>query len=500
MKVHRILFLLTLLAASLSCLPGETVLPIPATSLDSGAPGNDPPAYRFTLETDGPVTIKAMFMTHWLANRSNVVSNPKATRFVIDGKPYPSTEDFYGYMDERLWPERALHTSQQIWVNETVQLSKGPHFIEFHNGLMERDNSSSSAMFSFTNWMTASLHTEAFIRKYSIDVNFLYLDSQLSIHPENEIVTIGTSLIYTFITKDALVKQFVGTDGTYVIEPTSNYKVSPGIGHYVYTLTANSNALISWSDLGSDQLWIDLPSGSSVDVTKLRRYVANTRGNYTFRHVTAGVTESQTIFIDPPTKSVTATLTVIPAAPVTSGPVITEFTPIAADYTATTGPAAGHTYKRSWKSDNGWAAYLGREGVSFHATGRSDTGEIRHFELQAKAPSGDWYTLGTTAPDENAPNTIGREVPGTFRVKLGEVQPSKPLVPADPSLAGTWSIRARVSDSAGNWSPWAFEQPLQVIMPIKDLTLPTRTLPPVQDAEWFSASPIKPATFHVLVP
>lgn len=487
-----------LIAASLSCLPGETVLPIPATSLDSGAPGNDPPAYRFTLETDGPVTINAMFMTHWLANRSNVVSNPKATRFVIDGKPYPSTEDFYGYMDERIWPERALHTSQQIWINETVQLSKGPHFIEFHNGLMERDNSSSSAMFSFTNWMTASF-------VYGTRPNSLQLTTSsdnitATIYPGHQIISFGESAQYTLTSSGGYKTEFTGTDGIHTIDPSTIQVVSPSVGNYNYTLIVRGSTTVTWRELGADELSIESPEKVVENVTRAKKYVARSSGNYTFRHVTAGVTESQTIFIDPPTKSVTATLTVIPAAPVTSGPVITEFTPIAADYTATTGPAAGHTYKRSWKSDNGWAAYLGREGVSFHATGRSDTGEIRHFELQAKAPSGDWYTLGTTAPDENAPNTIGREVPRTFRVKLGEVQPSKPLVPADPSLAGTWSIRARVSDSAGNWSPWAFEQPLQVIMPIKDLTLPTRTLPPVQDAEWFSASPIKPATFHVLVP
>lgn len=497
MSTLRLVLFLFFLLGNLFFLHGETTLPVPATSLDTGFPGNDPPGYRFTLDDDGLVTIKAMFMTHWLTNRSHVVSNPKATRFIIDGKAYPSNEDFYGYMDGRVWPERTVQSSQQIWIEETVQLSKGSHLIEFHNGLMERDSASSSFLYSYTNWMTASLNGS--FRLNSLDIKLFPTEVTAAVSPKTQTITTGQQARFELSAKGNMLK-FTGTDGLSIADPGDSQTVSPALGNYIYSLSVTGTTTVLWNGLGSSTLWIETPTGDKIDASRMASYVATVSGYYTFRLTVGATTESSTLYIDLPTAVATATLAVIPASPSPTGPVITGFTPITANYTVTSGPATGHTYGRSWQSDGVWTAYLGRDGVAFKVTGHSNDSSVERFEIQAKAPSGDWYTLATTAPASTTPKGPGVDVTGELHTRLGEVRADKPLLPADVSLAGTWSIRARVSDAAGNWSPWAFEQPLRVIMPIQDLSLPTRTLPPVQDSEWFVASPTQVATFHVVVP
>jgi hypothetical protein len=182
------------------------------------------------------------------------------------------------------------------------------------------------------------------------------------------------------------------------------------------------------------------------------------------------------------------------------GPRVVAFSPAAASFLVPSGPAEGHSYPRSWNSSGTWYAYLGREGVTFEVVGQARESGISAFEIQAKPPGGEWLLLASGAPTADVPNGPRASVPQKFSVKLGDSNPIKPLVPLDPLLAGSWQIRARVQSTAGVWSPWTFEQPLNVVMPIQIVTKKGRTLPPVADADWYEASSLQAYTFKVLVP
>lgn len=182
------------------------------------------------------------------------------------------------------------------------------------------------------------------------------------------------------------------------------------------------------------------------------------------------------------------------------GPRVVEFSPKTSSFTVPSGPAAGRTYSRSWSSSGAWYAYLGRDGVTLDVVGQARESGIAAFEIQAKPPGHEWMLLASGSPAREVANGPRASVPQTFSVKLGETNATKPLIPADPSLAGTWQIRARVQSTAGSWSAWSFEQPLNVVMPIELITKTGRTLPPVADVAWYKASPLKSYSFKVLVP
>jgi hypothetical protein len=138
--------------------------------------------------------------------------------------------------------------------------------------------------------------------------------------------------------------------------------------------------------------------------------------------------------------------------------------------------------------------------VTFKVTGSSRESAIREFELQGRAPDGKWATLAKTAPAEDSQNGPRIQVPVTFSLRLGESNPQKPLMPADLRQAGTWEFRARVLSTAGTWSDWSDIQPVLAVVPLQTVTLQGRTLPPVQDADWFTASATQSYPLQVWVP
>lgn len=502
-----ILALVTVFSTSL--LKGETTIAVPASSLSNGQPGFNGTPFFFTTDSDGAVTVKALFLTHWLTPvTASVVANPKAVRFVLDGKSYPNPgapEDFYGYMDRNLWPERAERRDQVILIEENIDIPKGPHIIQFFSGLMERDDSRSLVVYSTSEWASATIVTASGGNRRDMPNMMLVLPitpivPSVSIVPATQTVLEGASAIFALSSLDTTKTQFTGTDGTVARNPTSTISVAPGAGTYTYSFLASGKALIRWRASGADKIWIDPPSGPSIDVSADLNFTATQSGDYVLRAVAGTETNSIPFHLDLPSAVATATLTVTKGPATGGGPVVTAFSPIEAHYTVTSGPAAGHSYARSWQGEGGWAAYLGRDGVSFRVAGSSSSGPVTNFEVQAKAPTGEWFTLTSGGPAADAPNGPGVGVSQTLSARLGDVRADKPLLPADPNLVGTWTIRARLSDATGAWSPWAFEQPLHVVYPVKDVTLTGRTLPPVEDAAWFTVSPEKQYLTQVLVP
>lgn len=484
-------------------LHAQSTINVPSAAWGTGQPGEEGSAFSFTLASDSIITVKAMFMTHWLTNRDHVVSNPKATNFLLDGQWYPSPggpEDFYGYLDRTQWPERIVHIDQQIWIQETISLSKGTHTIQFRNGLMERDDSGSRTIFSYASWTTATIITPPLERPNALILSIEPKPANVSLLPAVQNAPIGSRAVFTLAASGESKTEFSGSDGTALTDPPLAVPVSPGIGVYTYTYLAFGKMLIRWNVLAANSIWIDPPKGPPVNVTSDFTYNAVVNGDYTILSITNGITVSESFHIDLPVTTATATLTVTAGPPLPTGPQVTEFSPVAASITLSTGPAAGQTYPRSWSADGGWAAYLGREGVSLRVVGQSPQSAINRFEIQAKSPTSDWSTLVSEAPEGDGNNGPGIAVPQTFKVKLGETDPQKPLLPADPAQAGKWTLRARVSDATGAWSPWSFEQPLDVLYPIKTMTMAGKTLPPVTDQDWFSASPEKNYTLSVLVP
>lgn len=507
MNLSRWLVILAMIAVfGRSSLQAETTINVPASALSNGQPGANGSPFSFTTESDGTITVKAIFLTHWLSPITpSIVANPKATRFILDGKSYPSptaSEDFYGYMDRNLWPERAERRDQVISIEESIVLSKGPHTIQFLNGLMERDDSRSTVVYSTADWASAAIAFSPERKNHPVITLLpaLMIPPEASIAPVVQTVSEGARATFTLTSSGASKTDLTGTDGTAVTNPGSIVSVLPGAGDYTYKYLVLGKALVRWVAIGEDKIWIDPPTGPSIDVTADLNFTATQSGDYILRAVAGTETASAPFHVDLPSAVATATLTVTKGPATGGGPAVTAFSPIEAHYTVTSGPAAGYSYARSWQGEGGWAAYLGRDGVSFRVAGSSASGPVTNFEVQAKAPTGEWFTLTSGGPAADAPNGPGVGVSQTLSARLGDVRADKPLLPADPNLVGTWTIRARLSDATGAWSPWAFEQPLHVVYPVKDVTLTGRTLPPVEDAAWFTASPEKQYLTQVLVP
>jgi hypothetical protein len=139
--------------------------------------------------------------------------------------------------------------------------------------------------------------------------------------------------------------------------------------------------------------------------------------------------------------------------------------------------------------------------VSIEVQAMSSGSAIASLELQGKAQNGDWIDLAPPqAPDAAQANGPGVKVSQTFSVRLGNVRADKPLIPSDPSLAGTWQLRARALTSAGTWSDWSASVPLTVEMPLQSVTKSGQTLPPLKDAAWFTASDVKTYNLSVWIP
>ncbi len=181
-------------------------------------------------------------------------------------------------------------------------------------------------------------------------------------------------------------------------------------------------------------------------------------------------------------------------------PRVTALAPLESNHRVTSGPAAGRSYPRCWAKDGMWFAYLGRDGVAFEATGQVRESAVAEFELQARAPQAEWTTLLRGSPSPDVPNGPRVPVSQRFSVKLGDSHPQKPLLPAAPGLAGTWHFRVRARSQAGQWSAWSAEVPLSVVMPVQTVHKRGRTLPPVDEADWYEASEYKDYAFQVLVP
>jgi len=158
--------------------------------------------------------------------------------------------------------------------------------------------------------------------------------------------------------------------------------------------------------------------------------------------------------------------------------------------------------------EGAWKAALGRDGCQFQVIANSTLSPLSVVELQAKQPGIEksWFLLKrfSVVTHDFAPNA--KTFTGIATVQLGDVCADKPLIPTDLSLADTW---------ANNGLPWLFrtrtinqlreeaisaEIKVQVIIPIRDVTVDTQTLPPAkgQDGDgWFTASAVRPVTVHV---
>jgi hypothetical protein len=152
--------------------------------------------------------------------------------------------------------------------------------------------------------------------------------------------------------------------------------------------------------------------------------------------------------------------------------------------------------------DGTWKAALGRDGCQFQVIANSTLAPLTAVELQVQRPNTiDWTTLKSFSVPSSA-----KTFTGVANVRLGDVRADKPLIPADLSLGDTWNqkgkswlFRTHTVNQLGEEaiSP---EIKVQVIIPIKDVTVDTQTLPPGkgQDGDgWFTASAVRPVTLHV---
>jgi hypothetical protein len=150
-----------------------------------------------------------------------------------------------------------------------------------------------------------------------------------------------------------------------------------------------------------------------------------------------------------------------------------------------------------------WNAALGRDGCQFQVVANSALSTLTVVELQAKEPGTGktWTVLKGFSVPYNA-----KTFTGIASVRLGDVRADKPLIPADLSLGDTWDqkgkswlFRTHTVNQLGEEaiSP---EIKVQVIIPIKDVTVNTQTLPPAKGQDgygWFTASAVRPVTLHV---
>ena len=292
-------------------------------------------------------------------------------------------------------------------------------------------------------------------------------------------------------------------DGANIKSPANRVFITPSsTGVLKYVLSAPILSTLKWEVPNpEDRIRLVTPSGESVDVTSRPGFsyvvTAGHEGTYQLIETSPFGVDSNPATVNVKLNSFTTTATITVTAPAS----MVSVAPQAASYTVPTGPAAGHTYRRSWNDGANWHAYLGRDGVSISVQALDSNAAITSIELQCKAPNGDWTDLASPrAVDGSQPNGAGVKVSQTFSVRLGRVRSDKPLVPSDPSLAGVWQLRARSLNGAGHWSDWSASVPLAVEMPLQNISKTGQTLPPLKDAEWFNASAVKTYNLNLWVP
>jgi len=155
-----------------------------------------------------------------------------------------------------------------------------------------------------------------------------------------------------------------------------------------------------------------------------------------------------------------------------------------------------------------WKAALGRDGCQFKVIANSTLAPLTLVELQVK-PYGktEWIALKCFSVINQDFTANTKTFTGIVTVRLGDVRADKPLIPADLSLGGTWSksdhvwsFRTHTSNDLAQSDTYSDAVDVHVIIPIKDVTVNTQTLPPAkgQDGDgWFTASDVHPVTLHV---
>ena len=289
--------------------------------------------------------------------------------------------------------------------------------------------------------------------------------------------------------------EITGSDGTLIDSPPDLLSVQPK-ATVTYKLSVLGLVRIDFTSLAVDELWIDFPSGGASNASLSTHLDVPAGTKYTLRMRNGKDWSQMDLVTRPNIATAQATITVLPAN-IFSVTVV----PQTANYTISSGVAAGRTYRRSWGDGGRWHAYLARDGVWISVTAKNSTEGIAQIELQAKTPTSDWSDI---APIQAAKDSSlsAAQAGGTtpFSVRLGSSRTDKPLVPSDSALAGTWQLRARAQSISGKWSDWSANAPLTVEMPIASLTKSARTLPPTQDAGWFSTSPTKTYAVQVWIP
>jgi hypothetical protein len=157
--------------------------------------------------------------------------------------------------------------------------------------------------------------------------------------------------------------------------------------------------------------------------------------------------------------------------------------------------------------EGAWKAALGRDGCQFQVVANSALSPLKVVELQAQQTNTiNWITLkGFYVAEKTIPENT-KSFTAIANIRLGDARADKPLIPADLSLGGTWSnpdhvwlFRTHVVSQLGE-EAYSDKIPVQVIIPIRDVTVDTQTLPPAkgQDGDgWFTASAVRPVTLLV---
>jgi len=158
--------------------------------------------------------------------------------------------------------------------------------------------------------------------------------------------------------------------------------------------------------------------------------------------------------------------------------------------------------------EGAWKAALGRDGCQFQVIANSALSPLTVVELQAQQnPTKPWITLKGFYVAENTIPEKTKSFTAIANIRLGDVRADKPLIPADLSLADTWAnkgkswlFRTHTRNELSNSDTYSDTVEVQVIIPIRDVTVDTQTLPPAkgQDGDgWFTASDVRPVTVHV---
>ncbi len=343
---------------------------------------------------------------------------------------------------------------------------------------------------------------------------FAFANGTLTIVPKSITFTFG-DLAHTF---DTTAKSATVSASDPAATFTSDLTKGPDAGTYQVTAMATGN----YSGSGSANLVIS-PATQTITLapTTLTVFAGETRtfsaagGHNSYRwsgHASAGGSAADVAltFGDVGTYTVavfnvasrnyeqsnTASATIA----VVSNHQVSSLLPLESTITVTdrASPMVGQTYRRIW-NESGWTAYLGRDGVRFEVKAQAWP-SVKTVELQSRTPSGEWTQLAVQNPTE-----ASTAVDAIFSVMLGTTVPGQPLVPASFASGnpqtGPWSFRARVQDSAGAWSDFSPEVPVQVILPMTTRTVSGQTVPPAGAlGDWFTASPVQPFQVPLWIP